>query len=247
MLSDHVLLFVSTLAELAILGIMCYEAWPTKMTASSAAMATLENSRPKRPFWPFAVIGLASAAAWIAVYMTYTASKTNVSRVQEVAPPAVPQAMRTIVTDPDTGEISVVPEPRIVPLTYSQAVALLNLEHSVQSLNGQCSFKVSATRENQAFRSVLINALTMNTGCKPWITKLDADPDSFRDLDAPPTPSPVGSGLTLRWSKDFSNGEQIANWIDGNGFKIAGEGHAMPPDSPPNLMWIQIGDGSPWK
>ncbi|MFZ0680742.1 hypothetical protein [Candidatus Binatus sp.] len=53
-------------------------------------------------------------------------------------------------------------------------------------------------------------------------------------------------GMVIHWNPDYDQGQGIAHWFDSSGF-IVSTSHRLPKDSPENLIWIDIGPGSPWK
>ncbi len=65
------------------------------------------------------------------------------------------------------------------------------------------------------------------------------------DVDKPATPTPA-RGLTVRWNKEFGPGRIFKESLESLGF-IVREGHNLPQDASPGLIWIDFGSGSPWK
>ena len=70
-----------------------------------------------------------------------------------------------------------------------------------------------------------------------------AGPQDVDEVDPPITKEP---GLVVHWDSSFLPGEKIAHFFDADGFNVR-YSHRLPPHSPQNLIWIDIGPGSPWK
>jgi hypothetical protein len=72
-------------------------------------------------------------------------------------------------------------------------------------------------------------------------------PESPPNIDEPNSLSPTSQpGLVLHWNERNPNGEAIAHFFDSSGF-IVKISHRIPADAPSDLIWIDIGPGSPWK
>jgi hypothetical protein len=66
------------------------------------------------------------------------------------------------------------------------------------------------------------------------------------NVDEPFQEKIAESGIVIHWDDSFEVGAKITHWFDAIGFKI-GISHRLPPHSAPTLIWIDIGNGSPWK
>jgi hypothetical protein len=53
-------------------------------------------------------------------------------------------------------------------------------------------------------------------------------------------------GIVIHSKAEFTPAEQIVHFFHSSGFNVK-VSHRMPPRSPANLIWIDIGPGSPWK
>jgi DNA-binding IclR family transcriptional regulator len=58
-----------------------------------------------------------------------------------------------------------------------------------------------------------------------------------------PTTEP---GVVVHWKADYQPGEKIAHLLASMGAKVS-ISHQLDTDAPSNLVWIDIGPGSPWK
>jgi len=64
-----------------------------------------------------------------------------------------------------------------------------------------------------------------------------------KDVDKPSPP--LVNGLIVRWDTTYAPGRKVFNSLKGEFCPVA-EGHAIPPNSAHNLIWIVVGDGYPW-
>jgi hypothetical protein len=77
----------------------------------------------------------------------------------------------------------------------------------------------------------------------------DMQPDvlSPPNIDEPSSPrKTTDPGIVVHWNENFTPGQGIAHFFDADGFNVK-VSHRLPPNSPPNLIWLDIGPGSPWK
>jgi hypothetical protein len=74
-------------------------------------------------------------------------------------------------------------------------------------------------------------------------------PDSVEppDIDEPnPVKPTTEPGIVVHWNENYAPGKDIAKYLDNSTLRVS-VSHRMPKGSPPNLIWIDIGPGSPWK
>jgi hypothetical protein len=62
------------------------------------------------------------------------------------------------------------------------------------------------------------------------------------EIAVKPTTEP---GIVIHWNPDFVPGEKLANFLSSTGLKIR-VSHQLNARAPNNLIWIDIGNGSPW-
>jgi hypothetical protein len=70
----------------------------------------------------------------------------------------------------------------------------------------------------------------------------DSGPPNVDD----PSPQTNEPGIVIHSHADFAPAERIAHFFHSSDFNVR-VSYRMPPQSPPNLLWIDIGPGSPWK
>jgi hypothetical protein len=58
-----------------------------------------------------------------------------------------------------------------------------------------------------------------------------------------PTTEP---GIVIHWNPDFVPGENLANFLSSMGLNIR-VSHQLNAHTPNNLIWIDVGNGYPWK
>ena len=118
----------------------------------------------------------------------------------------------------------------------------LVIESAFLHLPRPCAVKLSATSGNFNARNILRAIIVRNAACEIVDDQKDLQAGPV-DVDAPPDPKI--NGLIVRWNESYSGGEEVFRIL--SGFLKVVSGHKMPPDSPTNLIWIQVGDGYPWK
>jgi hypothetical protein len=97
--------------------------------------------------------------------------------------------------------------------------------------------------DKDAFRDTLNWLLVQpeGAGCQSWTEA------TLPNIDNPPSLKPTTDpGVVIRWHEEFKEGEKAAHFFDADGMKVS-ISHTMPANSPANLIWIDIGPGSPWK
>lgn len=107
-----------------------------------------------------------------------------------------------------------------------------------------CLVRLRASTETAAqhLRSDLRWILTYGAGCS-----VDESVQPI-NVDAATEPPPNKSrGLIIRWHEGFEPGAHIARVFDDDGGLVVKISHQMPPTAAANLIWIDIGPGSPWK
>jgi hypothetical protein len=120
----------------------------------------------------------------------------------------------------------------------------LQIVQEFKSLPQPCAVRVTTSADKEPFRSTLIWLLTqqnLGAGCSLW------DERSTPNIDDPAGPKKATApGVVIHWDLAFKDGERIAHFFDADGMKIS-ISHQMSGHAPPNLIWIDVGPGSPWK
>jgi hypothetical protein len=104
-----------------------------------------------------------------------------------------------------------------------------------------CIVNVSGASDTQPFAGALQWIIYNVSGCQQW--------DNKRRLAPSIDPLTIGHpppGITIHWNKANKDGENIPQLFANTGLKLSSS-NQMPDDSPVNLIWLEIGPGSPWK
>jgi hypothetical protein len=104
-----------------------------------------------------------------------------------------------------------------------------------------CLFKVSAAADKPDYGATLAWLLQYGAGCERYEDRGPVNIDQVQPPNLTNEP-----GYVIHWNENFKAGEQIAHFLDSSAFKVR-ISHQLPPQSPANLIWIDIGPGSPLK
>lgn len=124
-----------------------------------------------------------------------------------------------------------------------------------------CQFRITAPAKNQPLRQFIRQILTASvprlgnvaypTGqgvgipsCRIMADEKDSHPEFYSDFDHP-TVYPA-ERVIVHWKPVQPAGEFVAEWLASAGLKIS-RGTNLPPNSSPDLIYIEIGNGSVWK
>ena len=105
-----------------------------------------------------------------------------------------------------------------------------------------CILKITYPSAINKFGDTFRWILTQREGARCQLFQ-EKNPPDIGSVSVSPTTEP---GIVLRLKEGFGAGAQLARLLDGSGFRIV-VSHKMPTPSPDNLIWIDIGPGSPWK
>ena len=114
-----------------------------------------------------------------------------------------------------------------------------------------CAVKITAPDNGKSELATTLGWLLTNGrnggGGAPDICVVESPDLPPIDADDPTSLKKNGDkGIIIHWNPDYQQGDGIARWFDANGF-IVSTSHRLPKGSPENLIWIDIGPGSPWK
>jgi len=123
----------------------------------------------------------------------------------------------------------------------------VGLTQRFEELPKPCRLKISGPRSALKLRDslIFIDAHKPTGPCEIIDNASDAK-DELSDVDLLAT-AVANPGITVRWRSGFDAGEKFRDEMLSLGSLIVRSGHKLPPNSPPNLIWIEIGNGSPWK
>jgi hypothetical protein len=105
-----------------------------------------------------------------------------------------------------------------------------------------CKVKLTATQETMNSRNIL-RRIIMNV-CEIVDDQRDQSLPTY-SIDNPRKAPEYG--LVVRWNRSFDPGQRTFGVFDGLFRNSVRAGDKMPEGSPPNLIWIDVGTGYPWK
>jgi hypothetical protein len=68
----------------------------------------------------------------------------------------------------------------------------------------------------------------------------------IQNADDPVPKMRTTPGVTIHWNKNYQQGSQVAHFFDADGLSTY-TSNRMPATSQPELIWIDLGPGNPWK
>lgn len=105
-----------------------------------------------------------------------------------------------------------------------------------------CTIRVTAGSDNENLRAEFLWI------AQPWHScDLYQEPSLKVPLIDQPTPTPPSAGLIIRYNEKFTSADQIAEYLYESDLNARISHHGLPKNGPLNLIWIDIGPGSPWK
>jgi hypothetical protein len=123
----------------------------------------------------------------------------------------------------------------------------LELSQVLNRLPKPCTIKVTAPNLNDEVPSVIAWVVSYGNPSGQAICSPAPSPSGPLNEDEPlpltPTTEP---GVVVHLDANFAAGHDIANYLDRCGLLVR-ISHRIPPNSPPNFLWIDIGPASPWK
>jgi hypothetical protein len=159
-----------------------------------------------------------------------TVPTTDVPQAPSNAP-STPAPSWTIPAGPKTGPIG--------PILAAQLVQWFN-----ENLPKPCVVKLTFPTDSELGRTF---SWLIQYGGGQGLCSIYQDDKRPRNIDdgvpINPTTEP---GIVIHWNESFAPGEGITHFFDSSGFNIR-ISHKMPAQTPPNLIWIDIGPDSPWK
>jgi hypothetical protein len=221
----------ATVVSFAGWGLACYQnsAWQRELRGamiglSAATLAIMASVLEGRP--PVASPQLPTSPFQVAAPVS-DVSKTNESAtgcIQSVPPKWQERA------GPQSGPMG--------PIMAVELVGTFN------RLPKPCRLKV--TGPDSEFLSTLRWLLSYGAAGAP-VCEIEPTTAEPPNIDEPnpvrPTTKP---GIVVHWDESYSPGEAIAHYLDSSSLQVS-VSHRMPKASPSNLIWIDIGPGSPWK
>jgi hypothetical protein len=101
-----------------------------------------------------------------------------------------------------------------------------------------CWVRITASDDNMSLRDLLIHIIGFTDKCSIWNPGTDGEP--LLEDTAP-------AGIAVHRNSDTQpSGYAALKLFYATGFKVSAS-HVLPAGSPPELFWLEIGRGSPWR
>ncbi len=110
-----------------------------------------------------------------------------------------------------------------------------------------CRVKITVPEDRGLLRNEIKSFLehTM-VKCEIVDDERDSRPDLYANPYASPTPTAPPNGVTIHRLENSQNGIHLQQALNSTGLKVRPL-FAFPPNVPTDVIWIEIGKGSPWQ
>jgi hypothetical protein len=149
---------------------------------------------------------------------------------QDVASAPTPQAVWNVPASPQTG-----------PTGPILAIEFVN---TFNRLPKPCTIRITGPRNE--FVSTISWLLANGGPNGTTICDLQKDESPTNASVPEPMKPAMEPGIVVHWNQDFKPGEDIVHYLTTATLNIR-LSHSLPANSPANLIWLDIGPGSPWK
>jgi len=123
----------------------------------------------------------------------------------------------------------------------------LQLAQMLDRLPKPCAIKVTDPNKQDELSSLIRWVVSYGNPSGGAICSLIGNNSEPPNIDNPPAVAPTTApGMVVHW--DFTSGsvQAVVHFFDSAAVKVS-ISHRLPPNAPPNFIWIDIGPGSPWK
>jgi len=151
-------------------------------------------------------------------------------------------ALWAITLYPEGAETDAPDSPRAGPIGPTTAV---QLEKLFSQAPHPCPILVTNAKNTENFANTVRWIVEHGSKCTVRTTFDPPIPSSPRSDQAKPELAKE-RGIALHWNRDFRFGEEVEYHLRNFGLRLLPTSRQMPPNSEPNLIWIDIGPGSPW-
>jgi hypothetical protein len=127
---------------------------------------------------------------------------------------------------------------RPVGPTFGNQLAQLFHEFSQQ-----CLIKLTDPSSTEVGQTI---SWVMSWGKIPSGPTCNVQPNGLPSADESAVKPTTEPGIVIHWKSNFAPGEKVANFFSSMGLNVR-VSHRLDPQAPDNLIWIDIGPGSPWK
>jgi hypothetical protein len=202
------------------------------------------SSQQRRRYWPWIVALVLTTVASVApAYFIYRLTGHFVESVDTGASQAIPTRNAPSTTQPPVGDWNRPPDATGGPIGPILAVELAS---TFEQLPKPCTVKTTAPPQTE-LASTITWILTYGSPSGDLICTVESANPGPPNVDEPAPPAPtIEPGIVIHWNQNYKPGERIAHFFDADGFKVR-VSHRLPTNSPPGMIWLDIGPGSPWK
>ena len=123
-------------------------------------------------------------------------------------------------------------------------IAAVQLAQTLDALPKPCLIKLTGPHESELRKTIEWIVVYGHANQQP-ICSIQQD-SPIPSADEPPLKLNEQPGIIVHWNEPGVSAEKVAYFFIGMGMK-ASSSRILPPRSPNNLIWIDIGPGSPWK
>jgi hypothetical protein len=114
----------------------------------------------------------------------------------------------------------------------------------VQEIQKPCTFKITSSEDKINLQSTIRWLIANGSQCEIWNDSTGIpSADTRSEQVIKPTQD---RGLVIHWNETNVSGEKVAHFFQSSGY-IVRTSHRMPPNSPPDLIWLDFGPGSPFR
>jgi hypothetical protein len=205
-------------------------------------------------------MAVACGALWFAVrYILPVASQQFSLPTATSAPTAIEQATPFVPTPISETSSPSVRDWRNIPASPWGGpigpIMALELVATFNRLPKPCLLKFTGPANDPFVDTIgwlLSNGVITNgpSGGGPFSGSVCEIASSTIDLPDVDDPNPIKlttePGIVVHWNESYSPGSDIVHYFDSSTLRVS-ISHRMPKGSPANLIWIDVGPGSPWK
>jgi hypothetical protein len=222
---ETVLKYSPLASAICALFMLIWNIWPAIRARITGASGSEAVEVQKLPWWrrPIPVMVLLVIFAWLPSF---------IGLFQASSPPTAPSPSPMAPPPPSSQE-------RPLGSTFS-----IQLAQTLESLPKPCLIKLTGPHNTELFRTIDWVIAYGHGDMQPICSRVEDNPIPNADEQLPKR-APDGE-LIVHWNQLNKQVEKLALFFIGVGLKTSSS-HILPPRSPDNLVWIDIGPGSPWK
>jgi hypothetical protein len=120
----------------------------------------------------------------------------------------------------------------------------IQLAQLFHALPQRCLIKITNASDSEL--ASVINWVTTYGNIPPGVICAVQPNDKLPDADQPALKWTTEPGMVVHWKATYEPGEKLAHFFASTGVNVR-TSHQLDVGSPDNLVWFDIGPGSPWK